>query len=389
MISVGTQTINEKAKEYILQVLETKRISYGPFLKKFEREFAKIHQSKFSIVSTSGTHALQIALQSLKELYGWDAWDEVIIPAVTFVATANIVFHNNLTPVLVDIEPDYYGIDPKLIEQKITNKTRAIIPVHLFGQPCDMDPILEIANKYNLKIIEDSCETMFAKYKNKFTGTFGDIGCFSTYVAHLISTGVGGINTTDSPELAQKMRSLFNHGRDLIYFSIDDVKNKPDKEFKEIVKKRFSFVNLGHSSRLTEFEGALGLSQIENWEWMIEQRRKNAAYLTEGLSCLDNEIQLPKIRPETEHSFMMFPIILKKEEKTRVINLLEDNGIETRDLLPLTNQPVYKNIPNFREDDYPIAKIANNNGFYIGCHQDLTQKDIDKIIKTFKTKIFN
>ena len=185
------------------------------------------------------------------------------------------------------------------------------------------------------------------------------------------------------------MRSLFNHGRDLIYFSIDDVKNKPDKEFKEIVKKRFSFVNLGHSSRLTEFEGALGLSQIENWEWMIEQRRKNAAYLTEGLSCLDNEIQLPKIRPETEHSFMMFPIILKKEEKTRVINLLEDNGIETRDLLPLTNQPVYKNIPNFREDDYPIAKIANNNGFYIGCHQDLTQKDIDKIIKTFKTKIFN
>ena len=239
MIGVGTQIINDKAKKYINEILESKRISYGPFLKKFEQEFAKIHGAKFAIASSSGTSALQVAIQGLKELNDWKDGDEIIVPSVTFVATMNIVLHNNLKPVIIDVDKNYYEINPELIEEKITKRTRAIIPVHLFGQPCDMEPIMKIAKKHNLKVIEDSCETMFAKYKGKFTGTFGEIGCFSTYVAHLISTGVGGINTTNDPLLAVKLRSLFNHGRDAIYISIDDVKNKSDKEFKEIIQKRF------------------------------------------------------------------------------------------------------------------------------------------------------
>ncbi|MBW2965516.1 DegT/DnrJ/EryC1/StrS family aminotransferase, partial [Candidatus Woesearchaeota archaeon] len=326
---------------------------------------------------------------SLKEIYNWNDSDEVIVPSVTFVATLNIILHNKMTPVIVDVDKDYYELDPSLIEEKITEKTRAIIPVHLFGQPCDMDPILEIAKKHDLKIIEDSCETMFAKYKGKFTGTFGEIGCFSTYVAHLISTGVGGINITNNPDLAVKLRSIFNHGRDAIYISIDDTKGKSESEFKEIIKKRFSFVNLGHSFRITEFEGALGLSQLDNWEEMINKRRENADYLIKNLSIFKDHIQLPAIRPDTEHSFMMFPIVLLKEEKTRVITLLEENGIETRDMLPITNQPVYRKYLDIKEEDYPVAKWINKGGFYIGCHQDLTKEDLDKIIDVFKTKIFN
>jgi len=389
MIGVGTQIINDKAKRYINEILESKRVSYGPFLKKFEQEFARIHGAKFAIASSSGTSALQVAIQGLKEINGWKDGDEIIVPSVTFVATMNIVLHNNLKPVIVDIDKDYYEINPDLIEKKITKRTRAIIPVHLFGQPCDMEPIMNIAKKHNLKIIEDSCETMFAKYKGKFTGTFGEVGCFSTYVAHLISTGVGGINTTNDHVFAVKLRSLFNHGRDAIYISIDDVKNKSDKEFKEIIQKRFSFVNLGHSARITEFEGALGLAQLENWEEMIKKRRENASYLIKNLSALKDYIKLPKIRPGTEHSFMMFPIVLLKEKKQRVINILEENGIETRDMLPLTNQPVYKKIMNINEEDYPVAKWINENGFYIGCHQELTKKDLDTIINVFKTKVFN
>jgi dTDP-4-amino-4,6-dideoxygalactose transaminase len=388
MIGVGTQIINEKAKEYINQILETKRVSYGPFLKKFETEFARIHNAKFAITSNSGTSALHVALQVLKEKYNWKDGDEVIVPSITFVATLNIILHNKMTPVLVDVDKDYYELNPDLIEEKITEKTRTIIPVHLFGQPCDMDPVLEIAKKHDLRIIEDSCETMFAKYKGKFTGTFGEIGCFSTYIAHLISTGVGGINTTNDPNIAVKLRSIFNHGRDAIYISIDDTKGKSESEFKEIIKKRFSFVNLGHSFRITEFEGALGLSQLDNWEEMINKRKKNADYLIKNLSSLKEHIQLPTIRPDTEHSFMMFPIVLLKEEKTRAINILEENGIETRDMLPITNQPVYRKYLNIEEEDYPIAKWINKGGFYIGCHQELTKNDLDKIIDVF-TKIFS
>ena len=162
--------ISSKAKEYVNQVLDANRLSYGPFLQAFERDFSNLHDCKFGIISNSGTSSLQVALQALKDIHGWQDGDEVLVPAVTFVATSNIVLHNRMQPVFVDIEKDYYEIDPALIEAKITLRTRAIIVVHLFGQPCDMDPILNIAKKYNLKIIEDSCETMFARYKDAVWG---------------------------------------------------------------------------------------------------------------------------------------------------------------------------------------------------------------------------
>jgi len=382
-ISVGTVTITEQAKTNIMQVLESGRLSYGPFLQKLEKDFAKIHECKFGIMSNSGTSALHVALQALKEIHGWQDGDEVLVPAVTFVATSNIVIHNKMNPVFVDVEKEYYGIDPKKIEEKITSKTRAIIPVHLFGLPCEMDTIMEIAKKYNLKIIEDSCETMYAQYKGKMVGSLSEIGCFSTYIAHLLITGVGGINTTNNPEYATKIRSLINHGRDSIYISIDDAKDKQGEELKEIIEARFRFVSVGHSFRVTEMEGALGVAQLELLPEIIEKRRKNAAWLLEHLKPFEQYMQLPKIRPGCDHSFMMFPIVMKHENKKRIVEFLENNSIETREMLPLINQPIYQELYHIDEKEYPIAKWINESGFYIGCHQDVTETDLHHIITVF------
>lgn len=383
-VGVGTLRISDKAKEYVKQVLDSNRLSYGPFLQKFEHDFAQIHDCQFGLTSNSGTSSLQVALQAMKLLHNWSDGDEVLVPAVTFVATSNIVLHNNMMPVFVDVDADYYEINPALIEAKITPRTRAIIPVHLFGQPCDMDPIIAIAKKYNLKIIEDSCETMFARYKGRSVGNLGDIGCFSTYVAHLLTTGVGGLNTTNNGEYAIAMRSLLNHGRDSIYISIDDDNNVSEARMKEIIAKRFTFQAIGHSFRITEMEGALGVAELETKDDMVIKRKANAAYLTQALKGLESYIQLPKIRPKTEHVFMMYPIVIKNEPKKELVQFLEKHGIETRDMLPLINQPVYKKLFNIVQGQYPVADWINNNGFYVGCHQNLGQEDLDHIATVMK-----
>jgi len=348
-------------------------------MQQFEAEFARQHQCRFGIMSNSGTSALQVAVQAMKEAHGWQDGDEVIVPAVTFVATANVVMHNRLMPVPVDVEPHYYELEPELLEAKITPRTRAIIPVHLFGHPADMQPIRAIAAQYGLKIIEDSCETMFASYNGQRVGSLGDIGCFSTYVAHLLVTGVGGLNTTNDPDYAIRLRSLINHGRDSIYLSIDDDDNKNEEELRMIIARRFQFISVGHSFRTTEMEAAIGLAQLEDWEPMIAARRANGRMLRQKLTHLETHLQLPAARPGSDHSFMMFPIVLRDEPKAALTNFLEAHGVETREMLPLINQPVYQRLLGWREDDYPVARWINQSGFYVGCHQDLGELELDRI----------
>jgi CDP-6-deoxy-D-xylo-4-hexulose-3-dehydrase len=383
MIGVGTFRTSERARKYVNQVLDSERLSYGPFMQKFEADFAAVHGCRFGVMTNSGTCCLMIALAALKSKYGWQDGDEVIVPAVTFIATSNIVIQLNMKPVFVDVEADYYGIDPTKIEAAITPKTRCIIPVHLFGLPCDMDPIAAIAKKHNLRLIEDSCETMFASYKGRSVGSLSDIGCFSTYVAHLLVTGVGGLCTTNDAELAVIMRSIMNHGRDNIYISIDDDKNKNTEEKKMIISRRFRFVQMGYSFRATELEGALGLAGLEEKDAMMVKRRAHGQYLSRALAPLSDHLQVPAIRPGCDHSFMMFPVVLKKEKKTRFVNFLENNGIETRDMLPLINQPFYAELFHIREGDFPVADWINDCGFYIACHQDLTEEQLKYIVSMF------
>ncbi|HNS32921.1 MAG TPA: DegT/DnrJ/EryC1/StrS family aminotransferase [bacterium] len=381
-IGVGDFAFGKREQKYIGEVIKSNRLSYGPMTKRFETLFAREHGCKFGVFCNSGTSALHIALAALKEKYNWHEQDEVIVPAITFIATPNIVLHNNLRPVFVDVDRHTYNMNPFLIEEKITSRTRAVIPVHLFGMPVDMAPLMKICRKHSLRVIEDSCETMFAEYKGKKVGSFGDIGCFSTYIAHFLVTGTGGLCTTSNPRLAVMLRSLMNHGRDSIYISMDD-DNKEGRRLFEVVDKRFKFIRLGHSFRATELEAAIGLGQMDNKEEIISKRRKNARYLTEGLHDLENFLQLPEVPDDRDHNFMMYPIVEKTANKQELVYFLEQNLIETRDMMPLLNQPVYIKLFGKIENDFPAAKWLRKNGFYIGCHQYFKKRELDFIVDKF------
>jgi dTDP-4-amino-4,6-dideoxygalactose transaminase len=383
-IGVGGLEVSDLEKSLVNEVLNSNRLTYGPMSIRFEREFASIHGSRFGLFMNSGTSALHIALAALKARHGWSDGDEVIVPAVTFVATSNIVLHNGMMPVFVDVEADTYNIDPAKIEEKITPRTRAIIPVHLLGLPASMGPIQKLAKKYNLSIIEDSCETMFAKYMGQPVGSLGDVGCFSTYVAHLLVTGVGGFAITNDPALAVDMRSLMNHGRDSIYISCSDDENADGGRLEEIIEKRFLFVHVGHSFRCTELEAALGVGQLARADEIIARRKKIADYFTSELSAYNDVLQLPTCPPDRTHSFMLYGLVLRHDSKKRLVNYLEHANIETRDLLPLTNQPIYQRLfGEGLEDRYPVGKWINRSGFYIGCHSYMSDAEVEFVTKTF------
>jgi perosamine synthetase len=379
-IGVGTFTTTPRMRALVNEALDTGRISYGPMSRRFEQDFAALHGAPFAVLSNSGTSSLHVALQALKERHGWADGDEVLVPAVTFVATVNVVLHNRLTPVLVDVEPDLYGINTSLIEAAITPRTRAIIPVHLFGQPCDMRTVMDIARRHALWVVEDSCECMFATHHGRSVGAWGDVACFSTYVAHLLTTGVGGLALTSHPDLAATMRSLVNHGRDGIYISIDDDAGKSGAALQEVISRRFRFDRIGHSFRITELEAALGLAQLEDWQSMIAARKNNALSLLAGLRPYRAHLQLPGFRPHTTQSWMMFPLVLRDEPKDALCAHLEAHGIETREMLPLVAQPCYRGL--WDPDAYPVAQWIDRSGLYVGCHQNLTSEDLDHIVLT-------
>lgn len=385
-LGVGTLELTAGEKANVMKVLESNRLSYGPFIREFEKRFAQMHGCNYAVFVNSGTNALSIAVACLKELGGWKDGDEVIVPALTFVATANVVLEHNLMPVFVDCDPKTYNIDPDLIEKKITEKTRAIMPVHLFGQIADMDPIMAIAKKHELKIIEDSCETVGVTYKGKQTGSFGDISCFSTYVAHFIVTGVGGLALTKDPKYAEIIRSLANHGRDNIYVSIDDDKDIDGAKFHEVIKRRFRFVRRGYSCRGTEMEAAIGIGQLDRFPQIRKARFENAQTLIGLLKPFEKHLQLPWFdEKKQEHGFMMFPIVVRDDAPFKKIDLiqhLEDWNVETREMMPLINQPCYDWM-KINVNDYPVADWVNRCGFYIGCHQGFGKEHLEYIRDVF------
>lgn len=379
-IGIGTFRATPEMYRLVAEVLDSGRISYGPLSLEFEQRFAALHGCQYAILSNSGTSSLQVALQALKEVHRWEG-GQVIIPATTFVATANIVTHNRLVPVFVDVDPCTYNLNPDLVERAITHETKAIIPVSLFGQPANLSAIRAIADAHKLKVIEDSCETMLARHCGRPVGSWGDIACFSTYVAHLLVTGVGGLATTDNPDYAAKMRSLVNHGLAL------DCLN-PGENFapQPMLGRRFRFETVGHSFRITELEAALGLAQLDDLAQQIALRRRNARHLTQGLENINahyaDTFQLPIVAPGNEHSWMMYPIVLKCGEREGLIAHLNANGVETRDMLPLINQPAFRYLNPVQ---YPVSQRLIERGLYVGVHHNLDPLDIDYLVGAFGT----
>ena len=385
-VGVGGLKISERAKSYVNQVLDANRLSYGEFSRKFERAFADLHEVRHAVFCNSGTSALHMAMACLKETRGWEDGDEVIVPSLTFVATVNMVLENRLKPVFVDIDPRSYNIDVSKIEAQITPRTRAILPVHLFGQPAAIEDVCALAEKHGFSVIEDSAETVCARYRGRPVGSWGDISCFSTYVAHLVITGVGGLALTDDDALAIGLRSFMNHGRDSVYLSIDEYATS-EIHRTDLMAGRFSFTRFGHSFRATEFEAALGLAQLEEIDGLLARRKKHALHLLEGLRPFEDSLQLPSWPDDSEHVFMMFPLVLRKGWPLRKQDLtghLERNGVETRDMVPLLNQPIYRKTFGDLEPAFPVAQWINASGFYVGCHPYLDDGDVDHVIDVFR-----
>ena len=382
-VTTGDFRATDRARQLVNEVLDSGRIGYGEKSKEFEKKFAALHGCRYGILSNSGTSSLHVALQALKELHGWGDGDRVIVPATTFVATANIVRHNKLVPSFVDVSPDTFNIDESLIEREINRDTRAIIPVHLFGQPANLKAIRSLARQYNLSVIEDSCETMFVRQAGELVGSVGDIGCFSMYVAHLIVTGVGGIATTNNPDYAAKMRSLVNHGLDIDFLNVDD-----NFAPQPMLNRRFRFNTIGHSFRITEFEAAVGLAQLDQdyITHLLQKRARHAIDLILGIGAINKihggVLKTQVLPPGTEHARMMFPIVVRDEQlRDPLLDFLYERGIETRDMLPILNQPIYKWLA---PRDFPVSDMLVRCGFYVGCHQYLENEDIQHILASLE-----
>lgn len=360
-ISIGNVTLGEDERTNVLKVLANNWVSPGPFVDEFETKFSSYHDCEHGIMVNSGTDALRLALLAMKEKYRWPDDAEVIVPALTFVATINVVLQCNLKPVFVDVSPEDLNIDVRLINKALTLKTVAVIPVHLFGNPCDMDSVMNFAKVNRLKVLEDSCECMGVRWGNKRVGSWGDAAAFSTYACHLIQTGVGGLVTTNDLGLADLIRSYMNHGR--------RSENRED---------RFVFERVGYSARPDEFQAAIGLAQLSKLPGWIDRRRENAIQLSERLDR-SNFWTLPTENKGNEKSWMMYPVVLNRSHFSRdkFRETLEARGIETRPLFPVLTQPYHKKLDPASK--FPVALKASTSGFYVGCHPDLGEKDMAEI----------
>lgn len=358
-IKVGNVTLGAQERINILQVIANNWVSPGPFVKEFETKFASYHDCQFGVMVNSGTDALRLALLAMKEKYKWRDGAEVLVPALTFVATVNIVLQCGLKPVFVDVDPKdlNIGTSGELLKAMTLN-TVAIIPVHLFGNPCDMDYIMTVARLHNLQVLEDSCETMGVRWGHRMVGSFGNAGAFSTYSCHMIQTGVGGVITTNDADLAEIARSFMNHGR------------RSEKQ-----SDRFVFDRVGYSARPDEFQAAIGLAQLSKLGQWVERRRKNAVHLSERLDGA-TFWKLDTANDGHEKSWMMFPVILQNKniDREKFCAFLLGRGIETRPLFPLLTQPVFKE--KYSPENYQVALRASKRGFYVGCHQDLDEQDM-------------
>jgi perosamine synthetase len=328
--------------------------SAGKFVTRFEEQFSEFCETKFAVSSSSGTTALHLSLLAL----GIGPGDEVIVPSFTFISTANAVTFTGAKPVFVDSEPNTWNINPLEIKKAITAKTKAIIPVHLYGHPANMDTILDIALEYNLAVVEDAAEAHGALYKGKKVGSLGDMGMFSFYGNKIITTGEGGMIVTNNKNLAEKMRVLRDHGMD--------------------PKRRYWHSVLGYNYRMTNIQAALGVAQMEKIDQIVEQKRENAALYGNGLQNIPG-ITLPPEAAWAKNIYWLYSILIDEEEfgmsSKELGEQLKKRGIETRPLFPpLHQQPIYNTGQNL-----PVCEGLSRRGLSLPSSTTLNGDEIEKI----------
>lgn len=363
-IPVCSPDIGARERRYLLQAFDSSWISSsGDFVKRFEDAFAReISHTRYAVAVNSGTSALHVALAVL----GIGPGDEVILPTFTMIATVNAVTYCGATPTLVDSDPEDWNIDVSKIEEKITRKTKAIIAVHTYGMPADMDKIITIARKRKLFVVEDASEAHGGEYKGKRVGGIGDVGAFSLYANKLVTTGEGGIVTTNDPGVAKMARLLRNHA-----FS-------PDRHFwhKEI----------GFGYKMTNLQAAVGVGQVERFEELFAKKQVVAALYRNGLAGISG-ITLPPEKTDYINTHWMFGILVDRKkfgiDKNQLRERLAFQGIETRSFfVPIHVQPVYQHL--FKDGVYPVAEALCREGLYLPSSTTLIKKDIGRVVKAIQ-----
>jgi dTDP-4-amino-4,6-dideoxygalactose transaminase len=375
--AVGAWPVGPREIELVNEVLASGVIFNGDKTSQFEEMMAAAHDRRLSIFVNSGTTAIDVAVHALKRQRGWQDGDELLVPAITFVGTINPVIRAGLKPVFVDVDPHHYDIDAGQLERHLTPRTRGIIPVHLLGQPCEIDRVTEFAQAHGLAVLEDSCETMFVRRNGKLVASWGDIACFSTFTVHLVATGIGGFVTCDDEELAVISKQLANHG-DQNYQLQLDVEGRPAWERRA---RGWGYDDVGYSFRATDMEAALGIAQMERYPEIVSIYQRNAAHLTENLSDLgQDKLQLPSIREGSEHAFFRYGVVVKDPtvDRDALMDYLADHGVPTWYNFPLLNQPIYRRLFGDLEDRYPVAAELNRSAFNLGCHLGMTAEDMDR-----------
>lgn len=384
-VPFGTLSITEKSKKLVNEILDSGRISGGKYVREFEKRFAELIGTKEAVAVSSGTDADALALAVLYD-FGAKRGDEVIIPALSFAATGNAVLQAGFIPIFVDIERKTLNIDTSKIEKVITEKTKAIMPVHLMGKPADMDRINKIAKRYNLYVIEDAAEAQGAIYKGRGVGTLGDMAAFSLYIAHVISTVEGGIITTDNSDFAEILRSLRAHGRackcEQCVLNIGS--QYCPKRFQYDTDIRFIFERIGYSAKMNELEAAIGLGYLEIYPEIFKKRKENFVYIRKKFKKFSPYLTTIDPEPYEEMASYAFPVVLKgglKFTRDEFAHYLEKNGIDTRSLfLSMPTQcPGFKFLEH-KLGDFKEAEYIGNNGIHIGIHQDINTEHIDYFI---------
>jgi len=364
VIPVFEPEIGEQEIELVVDALRKGEISgsFGEYLPRFEAEFAKFCGAKHGIAVTSGTTALELAVAAA----GIGPGDEVLISACTNIATALAVYRNNAVSVPVDSEAETWNLDLDLVESLITPKTKAILPVHIYGHPVDMDRVNAIAKKHRLVVIEDAAEAHGAEVRGKRVGALSDMGCFSFYANKILTTGEGGMVVTNDEKLAKQLRLLRNLG---------------------FTQPRFYHEVPGYNFRMTGMQAAFGVAQLAKLDRVIESRRRVAALYNQHLADIA-QLQLPAELPWAKNVYWMYSVVFKPragQRRDELLDFLRTNGIDTRTMFcPMNMQPFLKAQQGHRDIPCPVAENLWHNGFYLPSSSSVTEADVQRIAGLFK-----
>lgn len=359
MIPVNEPLLNKKTLEYVQECVTSGWISSeGSFISAFETAWAKYCDMPYGIAVSNGTVALELAVASLQLKPG----DEVIMPSFTIISCALAILRAGLKPVLVDSDPRNWCLEVDQVSEKITSRTRAIMPVHMYGHPADMDPLLRLAEKHELFIIEDAAEAHGAKYKDRMVGGIGDLSCFSFYANKIITTGEGGMVLAREPKHAERLRSLRN-----LAFRAD---------------RRFYHTEAGHNYRLTNLQAAVGLSQVEAIEDHVRQKRWMANGYRERLGHL-SQITLPTEESWARNVYWMYGIVLSDQvdyDAEEFAKRLKSKGVDTRPFfIGMHQQPVFLEQGLFAEETYPVAEQLATRGLYLPSGLTLSEDQLTRV----------